>query len=225
MVSAADRVFAITEILLQILLDCNLSTRELFLIQTVNRSFHHAVNGSTTMLRTMEILHKPTDQKRYRIVNPILWTEQLELRTHYRTVVLSPASPRNSGTGWKVNVEVTINVAEYDDANESGPGDRIGVKSNKFFVNPRDGTWRRMKITRFPVVIEVPMRINCMDSFYEESTIDTSGEMTLGFLADFIDNARSRSMDEHLQKIVDFQALSLDEVEEERTETAGCNIS
>lgn len=222
MASAADRVFAVTEILEQILLDCELTTRQLFLIQTVNRSFHHAVNGSTTMLRTMEILHKPTDQKRYRIVNPVLWTEQLELRTQYRTVVLSPASPRNSGTGWKVNVEVTINA---DDENTNiGLGDRIGVKSSKFFINPLDGSWRRMKITRFPVVIEVPMRINCMDDFYEESIIDPTGEMTLGYLADFIDNARNRTMEQHLAKLTDFQSLSLEEDGNAETETAGCHV-
>ena len=139
--------------------------------------------------------------------------------------MLSPASPRNSGTGWKVNVEVTINVNDTNDPDSDQSGDRIGVKSNKFFTNPLDGSWRRMKITRFPVVIEVPMRIRYMNVYYEESTIDPTGEMTLGFLTDFINSVRNRSTNEHLARAVAFQSLNLEEDGGAGTETAGCHIS
>lgn len=223
MASAAKRVFAITEILEQILIDCKLNTRDLFLLQTVSRSFHHAINGSTPLLRMMEILHKPTEQKRYRVSNPILWFQQLELRVRrYKVEVLAPASPRNGGTGWKMNVHVTMDVGREDSV--TSVGSQIGVKSSKSFENPLDGSWRRMKITRFPVVIEVPLYINYMNVLYEETAADPTGQMTLGDLADLVETVRARSEEQHRARAAEFQLMNQDE-DDQGTQVARCQVS
>lgn len=203
MATGADRVFAIAELLEDILLKAKLETKELFRLQAVNWSFHHAINGSTPLLRIMEVLHKPVNQTRYRVSNPILWLEQLELRVkRWKVEVLSPASPRNAGSGWKVNVPVFMNLDVNSWLSEGKP---IGVMS-KTFDRPLDGSWRRMKVTRFPLVIEVPVQIVYADVSYVETKCDPTGQMTLGDVVQYIENVRRRSDENHRAQAAAFRA-------------------
>ena len=204
MSSSADCVFAIPEILEHILLFIDPTTRNLYQLQTINRSFHHAINGSSPLLRTMEILHKLPEQKKFRVCNPYLELQQLAFPVEfYRPVVLAPASPRNSGEGWKLEIYVTI----YLDESGTVPDKQIGVKSSKSFTNPLDGSWRRMKVARFPVVIEVHLEVRdevIGARMYPEITADPSGEMTLGDVAEIIEGVNARSEEEHRGMAIQF---------------------
>lgn len=197
MASPADRLP--NELWEQILVQCELTGRDLFRLQCVNRSFNQTINGSTPLLRTMEILHKPVEEKKHRIPNPVLWTSHLELRPFfYRVEVLAPKSPRNGGQKWKINIHVSLNLGS--EARIANSVTRFGIKSNKrCFSDVLDGSWRRMKISRFPVAIEVPIRVYYLDAYYEEKTADSTGEMTLGDLAALLENVHSRSEEQHLE--------------------------
>ena len=139
----------------------------------------------------MEILHKPPEQKKFRVCNPYLELQQLALPADsYRTVVLAPASPKNSGEGWKLEVHVTVKFPLE-------PGKEIGVKSSKSFTNPLDGSWRRMKVARFPVVVEVQLYVRYADAAYREVITDASGEMTLGGLAGLVEEVHIRREEVH----------------------------
>lgn len=191
MSSSASRVFAIPEILEQILLFTDPTTRNLYQLQTINRSFHHAINGSSPLLRIMEILHKPPEQKKFRVCNPYLELQQLALPVEfYKIVVLAPASPMNGGAGWKLRIPVTINFPLK-------PGKEIGVKSSKSFTKPLDGSWRRMKVARFPVVVEVELYVRYGDLAYREVITDASGQMTLGDLAGLVEEVHARREEVH----------------------------
>ncbi len=204
MTSAADRIP--NEIWEIILVQSQLTTRELFRLQCVSRRVLQTINGSTPLLRTMEILHKPIEEKKHRIPNPVLWTSHLELRPYtYRIEVLSPASPRNDGERWKVNINVALNFAT--EARVLHSKTAFGIKSNKHcFGIVLDGTWRRMKIARFPVEIDVLMHVSYLSTSYEEKLSDPTGQMTLGDLASLLEAVHARSEEEHLRVAHDFHA-------------------
>lgn len=52
-------------------------------------------------------------------------------------------------------------------------------------------------ISRFPILINIPMRIQYLDVYYEEKASDPSGAMTLGDLAELLTVVHSRSKEQH----------------------------
>lgn len=225
MPSAADRLP--NEIWEQILVDsrCNLTSRDLFRLQRVNRSFHTTINGSTILLRRMDIIHHPVEYTKPRVPNPLLYTSHLEFRPFtYRVECLAPKSPRNGGTHWKIIVHVSLKLPS--EAHIANSQTAFGVRSNRrIFGDVIDGSWRRMKLARFPVSVDVPVRVYCLDAYYEEITsrpAEPDG-MTLGDLATLLEGVHDRSKEQHLQ--LASKSVSTETPQDTRVETSPCRVS
>ncbi|KAK5128440.1 hypothetical protein LTR85_003108 [Meristemomyces frigidus] len=190
MVSAASMVFAITELLEQILLEDSISMERLFILQRVSSRFRATIADSFYLQGKMRLRHLNEGEYGKRksgstkpMLTPFLRNNDLELRP-FRTGAFE-VQPTDR---CRIAFHLDLGLASFASQN----GTRLGLRGKKRF-HDSNGSWGRMKVTMVPVAPVVTVSVSGKKMSYCETTVGQPGEGTLRELVWLLQAVNGRS--------------------------------
>lgn len=219
--SAAEKVFAIPELLEQVLL-C-LSCRQLFVLLRINTTFHNTISDSVSLRRLMNLEYEKSDDEEdidcldspydddvdddvddvsdlhprldigpFNAVNEKYWVPCLErLAEHNQRPIKHPSSDDLT----VYTFSLRLPVSESDKKRQMG----MRVRRKRRLRICETGSWWKMKLTDQAIPARIVIRVGeeYDKIFYVDALELAAGEGNLGMLVYALDRIRNRSDEEH----------------------------